>query len=281
MKIGFLHPGEMGISLAASAINSGHEACWSRAGRSAATQARAQQQGLTALDSLHALCDACSVLISVCPPHAALQQAQAVIDCGFKGIYTDVNAISPSRVRQMGAMMRQAGIPFVDGGVIGPPAWQADTTWLYLAGERADEVATGFQSGPLETEILSGEIGRASALKMCFAAKTKGTTALLAAVLGAAEQMGVRQALETQWDRYNPGESEQTHTRLRTVARKAWRFTGEMQEIASTFEAAGLPPDFHHGAGAVYARQARFKDDTNPPLEDILQALLEDGKQSY
>lgn len=280
MKIGFLHPGEMGISLAASALNSGHEACWAAEGRSGATAGRARQHGLTAFDTVAELCGACEILVAVCPPHAAAQQAAEVRSAGFQGIYVDANAISPQSVITIGEEMQRAGISFVDGGIVGMPAWKPNATWFYLSGIGAEQVAGCFREGPLETEVLGTETGKASALKMCFAANTKGTTALLSAILGTAERLGVREALENQWERYHPGMAGRTHERIRTSARKAWRFTGEMEEIADTFEAAGMPPGFHRGARDIFRRQRRFKDANEPPaLEDILEALLnESGK---
>ena len=66
-NIGILHPGEMGISVAASAKNSGHPVFWVSQGRSEATRARAEQFGLRELRSLSELCETCSMIISVCP----------------------------------------------------------------------------------------------------------------------------------------------------------------------------------------------------------------------
>ncbi|MEX0827671.1 MAG: DUF1932 domain-containing protein, partial [Haliea sp.] len=198
--------------------------------------------------------------------------------CGFKGIYADVNAISPQTLIGIATTMQQAEVDFVDGGIIGLPAWQPGATWLYLSGSKAATVAQCFHKGPLETEILGNDIGMASALKMCFAANTKGTTALQTAVLGAAEKLGVRSALETQWERYNPGATEKTHARIRNAARKAWRFTGEMHEIAKTFRQAGMPPDFHLGAADIYARESKFKGAASAPsMEAIVQALQENN----
>ena len=91
-------------------------------------------------------------------------------------------------------------IQFVDGGIIGSPAWTPKETWLYLSGERANEIAACFSKGPLETKLIGNEIGKASALKMCLQ-QTKGTSALLSAVLGTAEALGIREELYQQWDR--------------------------------------------------------------------------------
>ena len=88
--------------------------------------------------------------------------------------------------------------------------------------------------------------------------------------------MGVRQALYQHWSHDDPGFKEQTSQRVRRVTAKAWRFAGEMEEIASTFSAAGIPGDFHSAAADIYRRLAQFKDaPTTPTLEDVLGALLQ------
>jgi hypothetical protein len=132
----------------------------------------------------------------------------------------------------------------------------------------------------LQTEIAGSEIGQASALKMVFAAYTKGTSALLALVLAGAESLGVRRPLETQWARYWPDFTEETQERVRRVTAKAWRFEGEMHEIAATFESIGLPAGFHESAAEIYQRMTGFKDaPQTPELEEVLAALLNRGTE--
>jgi 3-hydroxyisobutyrate dehydrogenase-like beta-hydroxyacid dehydrogenase len=275
--IGILHPGAMGISVAASALQSGHKVCYASEGRSDATLARASEQNLRDLGTLAQLCQTCSIIISVCPPHAAEDVAQDVIEQGFKGLYLDANAISPQKTKRIGEMLTSAGITFVDGGIIGGPAWDPGETWLYLSGPEAEakRIADGFSEGLLETSIIDDEIGKASALKMCYAAYTKGTTALLTSILALSEAQGVRSELMTQWECDWPGLPAQTESRTRRVTAKAWRFAGEMDEIASTFEAAGLHGGFHRAAGEIFRRLAGFKNaEELPELDSVLAALL-------
>ncbi len=277
--VGFLHPGAMGISLAVTSQNSGHTAYWASVDRSPDTCDRAAKHNLVETRTIKELCERCSVIICVCPPHAATEVAEQVLACSFKGVYADVNAISPQRVRGIGQLMSDAGVEFVDGGIIGGPAWKPETTWLYLSGRNADQVAECFAGGPLAVEIIGNEIGKASALKMCYAANTKGTTALLCAIVAAAEEMGVRDELEKQWSRHGSEFARNTLARISRVTAKAWRFSGEMEEIASTLEAAGLPGDFHLAASDIYQRIAKFKGaDQIPPVEDVLDALLNPEK---
>jgi len=182
-----------------------------------------------------------------------------VLESGFKGLYLDANAISPERAKRLGGRMAKAGISFVDGGIIGGPASEPKTTYFYLSGEDAPRIASCLSAGPLETCILGDSIGRASALKMCYAAYTKGTTALLCAVLAAAEVLEIRDELEEQWSRDGSERPAQANERARRATAKAWRFVGEMHEIAMTLSSVGLPGGFHSAAGEIYDRMAHFK----------------------
>lgn len=277
MKTGILHPGEMGISIAATMKNSGHEVNWVTEGRSAATRERAAERKLRPLPDLATLCAEADALVSVCPPAAAEQVAMDALAAGFRGLYLDANAIAPQRACRMAQAMEADGVTFVDGSIVGGPAWQPGKTWMILSGDGTDDAAALFAAGPLETWVLEGEVGRASALKMVFAGWTKGTSALLAAVLGTAEALGVRDELTQQWARSGMDLAESAPHRTRGVTAKAWRFVGEMEEISATFAGAGLPGDFHQGAAEVYRRMANFKDAPElPALEDVLASLKGD-----
>jgi len=273
--LGILHPGQMGISVAASAQNSGYTVYWASEGRSVETVDRAAQYDLVDMQTMRALCEVCSLLISVCPPAAAEDVADQAIAAGYQGTYLDANAISPHKAQKIGQKLTLGGIRFVDGGIIGGPAWEPGRTWLYLSGEHAEGVIDCFSEGPLETSIIGEEIGKASALKMCYAAYTKGTTALLCAILAAAEELGVRKALERQWSRNESDFADQATARVRRATVKAWRFTGEMDEIAATFARAGVPAGFHEAASEIFRRLAHFKEEPEQPsLEEVLEVLV-------
>ncbi len=275
-RIGILHPGEMGISIAASAQNSGCEVYWASEGRRQQTCERAAKFGLRDSRTLASLCAECPIVISVCPPHAAESLANDVLAAGFTGVYVDANAIAPQRTIKIGQTMSAAGVSFVDGGIIGFPAWKPGTTCLYLSGERAAAVAHCFSAGPLDAKIMGTAIGKASALKMCYAANTKGTVALLAAILATAETLGVREELFAQWKHDDPALPEQVQKRIQSNTSKAWRFVGEMEEISRTFSEAGSPGEFHAAAANIYKRLAQFKDSRTPPtLDEILAALTQ------
>ncbi len=272
-RIGILHPGQMGTVVAVSAHNSGNEVFWTSEHRSAATRKRATEAGLRDSGTLAELCELCPVIVSVCPPEFAEQIAEQVAELSYQGTYVDANAISPDRTRRIARRLEGCGARFVDGGIIGPPAMTRNRTWLYLAGEHAAGVAPYFSSGPIEVEALAGGVGQASALKMCFAAYSKGSIALAGAVLAAAAGLDVFDDLKRQWARSGPSLPE-LEREISRAAPKAWRFTGEMHEIASTFQSAGLPPEFHQAAAEIFRRLEHFKGSQEPSLTDVLATLL-------
>jgi 3-hydroxyisobutyrate dehydrogenase-like beta-hydroxyacid dehydrogenase len=263
----------MGASVGAAARSNQHTVLWASAGRSAGTGARARRANLQDAGTVPKLVNASELVLSVCPPHAAEEVAREVAQLGFSGIYVECNAISPDRTRAIQRIVEDAGAHYVDGGIIGGPAWTREAkTRLYLSGPRAEDVAACFAGSPLETPVISDRIGAASALKMGYAAFTKGTTALLTGILGLVEKEGVRADLARQW---GDAFTEQTVRRVCANTAKAWRFVGEMHEIAATFRGAGLPGGFHQAAAEVYARLEAFKDRAEPPaIEAVLETLL-------
>jgi 3-hydroxyisobutyrate dehydrogenase-like beta-hydroxyacid dehydrogenase len=253
VTLGVLHPGDMGAAIAAAAADA--TVLWAPEGRSEATAARA---GAAKLDGVpfDELVERSAVVLSICPPHAALDVAGAVAGRGFAGIYVDANAISPDTAIAVGSLVEEAGASYVDGGVIGPPPLAPGTTRLCLSGRDAGRVATLFDGSVLESWVLGDGRATASALKMCYAAWTKGSAALLLAVVETARAYGIDDELATEWARSQPELEADAEGAARAAGRKAWRWVGEMEEIAATFAAAGLPDGFHAAAAQMYERIA-------------------------
>ena len=272
--LGLIHPGAMGASIGAAAVAAGTPVSWASSGRSAASAQRAAAAGLDDAGSLAALVARCDVVVSVCPPAAAPDVAGEVAALGFGGVYVDANAVAPTTVRGIGTAVERAGARFVDGGIVGPPARQPGSTRLYLAGTEADAVAALFEGSPLGTVVIGDEIGRASALKMAYAARGKGASALLLAVVAFARAEGVERELLAEWAISLPEMRERSERTAQGTAPKAWRFSGEMLEIADSFEAAGLPGGFHRAAATLYARLSDFKDVEGADPEAVVDALL-------
>jgi 3-hydroxyisobutyrate dehydrogenase-like beta-hydroxyacid dehydrogenase len=269
-SVGVIHPGAMGVTVALAARSTGSGVLCTSEGRSGETLDRANAAGLVVMSTLAEVVNESDVLISVCPPSAALALAQAVSDLGFSGTYLDANAVAPTTMRAVSELFGD----FVDGGIVGPPATRPATTRLFLSGENAAKVGSIFQESNLEPVVLDAGAGAASALKMCYAAWTKGTSAMLLAIRALATFEGVDEALLVEWARSQPGLVGRAEAMAPAVSAKAWRFSGEMAEIASTFSAAGLPADFHVGAADIYDRLASLKL-TGDQLSGVIELLLE------
>src|SRR4029077_20266443 len=86
---------------------------WASAGRSAATAERARDADLEDAGDVTELCRRSEILLSICPPHAAVDVARAAT--GFTGIYVDANAIAPGTTRAIAELQPR----LVDGGLLG------------------------------------------------------------------------------------------------------------------------------------------------------------------
>lgn len=272
--IGILHPGDMGSVVGACAVAAGARVLWASEGRSAGSRERAAAAGLEDARTVAAVVAASDVVVSVCPPHAAIEVARDVAGRRFAGLFVDANAVAPGTAREIGAIVEAGGATFVDGGLIGPPPRNAGSTRLYLSGREAKRAAALFESSALEAIAIGDGPGAASALKMTYAAYTKGSSALLIAIRALAASEGVDDALLAEWRRSQPDLPKRSEAAARDNARKAWRFVGEMEEIAAAFAAAGLPGGFHEAAAEIYARLADYKDAATPPsMADLVAPL--------
>jgi len=265
----------MGTALAELLRGRGHTVLWASAGRSPASARRAASAGLQDAGSIGELASRSDIAISVCPPHAALEVADAV--AGFRGLFVDANAVSPATARTVGQRVESGGARFVDGSIIGLPPRSAGTTRLYVSGQEASKIAALFEGTALETIVLDGPAGAASGLKMAYAGWTKGSLALLLAVRAAARAEGVEEALLEEWALSIPGLIERSRRAAGPAAVKGWRWIGEMEEIASTLQSAGLPAGFHEAAAEVFRRASEVTPEgvsEDELLELVLAALL-------
>jgi 3-hydroxyisobutyrate dehydrogenase-like beta-hydroxyacid dehydrogenase len=270
MQVGILHPGAMGAVLAG-------EACipvmWASEGRSPETIERADRHSLRDQGSVADLVATSEILIAVCPPHAAIEVAIQVERLGFDGIYVDANAVAPATVREIATRFER----FVDGGIIGPPPTEAGLARLYLTGRDAATVAALWEGSNLDARVLDGDVGSASAFKVAYAGWTKGSTALLLAIRAYAEANGLDEEIVAEWEISIPGLADRAEDTAGRIGRKAWRFEGEMAEIAAAMGSVGLPEGFHDAAREVYHRLSDLKGVERASIDDVNRRLLGEG----
>ncbi len=254
--IAVIGTGDMGSAVGRVLAAHGYRVITDLTGRSDHSAQLAADAGIVNAGSLAAVVTEAELLLSIMPPAAAMAFADAVADTLSKNstslLYVDCNAISPDKTQRIGRLISADGGRYLDAGIIGAaPGASELPPRFYVSGADA-ELFRELDGKGMEVKVMGDEIGRASAIKMTFAALTKGTNALRTAVLLAGERMGVGRELREEFHYRLPREYEQMSLRVPYLAADAGRWSGEMLEIEETFRSAGVSGDFHKAAAWVF-----------------------------
>jgi 3-hydroxyisobutyrate dehydrogenase-like beta-hydroxyacid dehydrogenase len=280
-----MSPGDMGHSVGALLRRNGLRAIACLEGRSARTHGLATRAGIEAVPTYEDLVREADLLLSILvpaqAPHAAGRVAQALAETGATLTYADCNAIAPQTAVAIGAQIVEAGGTFVDASIIGGPPRGQSRPHVYVSGPDTGAMEALADYG-MHVIAIGGEIGLASAIKMCYAAWTKGSTALFTELLVAARAMGVFEALEREFQSSQSAMIVRMQ-RLPAMPIKSRRFVGEMLEIAKAFGDVGMTPNMLKGAADVYqfvgetALADRTPEDTSPmpTLRETLSVLVD------
>lgn len=273
--VAILSPGDMGHVVGQVLASHGLRVIAALGDRSARTRQLAQQAGIQDVGTLANLVAEADILLSILVPDQAVAAAQAVAEALQAQpralCYVDCNAIAPQTTQTVGQILTEARARFVDASIIGPPPRKPGSTRFYASGPEAATFAQLSTFG-LEIHDLGSEIGQASAFKMCYAALTKGLTALGTELLVAAEAFGISDALAHEFEHSQALIYKQLQQGLPGMPAKAHRWIGEMEEIAQTFAALGLTPQILAGAADLY----RFVNTTS-----LARLTPEDPKPSF
>jgi 3-hydroxyisobutyrate dehydrogenase-like beta-hydroxyacid dehydrogenase len=252
--VGIMSPGDMGHAIGAVLHQHGMRVITNLQGRSTRTVALAKAAGISDVSDDETLVREADMLLSILPPNRAYgfaeQIAVALRKTGTTLLFVDCNAIAPRTAQALDQLVTEAGASFVDVGIIGnPPQPGGQGPRLYASGARASDVAH-LRAYGLDVRVLGPHSGQASGLKMCYASLTKGLTALATEALVAGRVLGLQEALAAELqalplfsmiERLIPG-----------MPPKAYRWVGEMEEIARTFSDLRLPPQMPEGAASLY-----------------------------
>jgi 3-hydroxyisobutyrate dehydrogenase-like beta-hydroxyacid dehydrogenase len=241
--IGLISPGDMGQAVGALLVEGGVRVVTCVAGRSDRTRALARSAGFTEVPTLDALVRESELVLSIVPPAQAVavgrDVASALRATGARVVFVDCNAIAPRTALEVAAVIAPSGSAFVDAGIVGGPPRDAPSPRFYASG------------------LLGDEVGEASAVKMCYAALTKGTTAIATELLVAARKLGVYDTLVAELRDSQPAQAKRMGDAVPAMPGKAHRWIAEMEEIARTFEDVGLTPLIFQGAAEMYRLTAR------------------------
>jgi ureidoglycolate hydrolase/3-hydroxyisobutyrate dehydrogenase-like beta-hydroxyacid dehydrogenase len=280
--VAILSPGDMGHSVGRDLSGRGLRIITCLEGRSERTRKLAAAAGIEDAGSLVEMVSQADLILSIMPPSSALETARslasAITAAGSMPIVADCNAVSPDTVRKIASVMEDCGAPFIDAGIVGPPPGKSDQpTRFYVCGPQADAFAV-IDGGGISVRQMGPEIGRASAIKMCYAAVTKGSWTLYTAALVTAEVMGMTDLYLKELESSRPSVAAEMRRMVPRLPVDAGRWIGEMAEIASTLGSAGLPRGFHEGAGELFqllnktpiANETRETIDPTRTLEQAL-----------
>lgn len=263
--VGLLSPGDMGHVVGEVLIQNGLSVLASLDDRSDRTRKLAEKAGIKDLGTYTSLVENVDMVISILVPaeaaHAAERVVEALTETDRKIVYADCNAIAPSTARKIGEVVENAGSTFVDAGIIGGPPRNPGNTRFYCSGPKTSLFEELGEYG-LDVRVVGDVIGQASGLKMCYAAQTKGYTALATELLIAAQAMGLYEGLIDELLLSQEVRYRSLERGIPGMPTKARRWVGEMEEIAKTFEDLGLTPKIYQGAADMF----RLVGDT--PLAD-------------
>ena len=256
--VGIMSPGDMGSGVGGALKKNGLTVLTALDGRSEESSKRASDQSIEDVGSLDELVKASDLILSILVPSEALsfarEVAESMVRINKKIAVADCNAVSPATGKQIGEIITAAGGQFIDAGITGGSPRSGAVPRIYASGEHASILGELDGKG-IKVPVLNGPVGHASGLKMCYAAITKGTAALYASTLMTVKSLGLFE------DLIHELEGSQASTLaamdgVNSISAKAFRWIGEMEEIAATFEDAGSTPMIHMGAAETFQRIA-------------------------
>ena len=278
-SVAILSPGDMGHAIGQLLREKELKVFTCLAGRSDRTRELSEKAGIIDVPNLNVLVEQSDVVMSItvseAVPGLCHEIADAVKATGTDLLFAECNAIAPSLSAEMQKVLNEGGARYVDASIIGGPPRNGNSPRLYVSGDNATEFEQLKDFG-LDVRNLGAQLGRASGIKMCYAAMTKGTTALHTELLIAAEKMGLREELMAEF----AGGQQAVITRMEgwipTMPAKSRRWVSEMEEIEATFRELGLTPDIFKGVADMYRMiGATPLGDENPETRNTTRDLAE------
>ena len=281
--IAILMPGDMGHGVGQALIERGHRAISALAGRSDHTKGLAARAGIEDAGTIEATVKEADLILSILPPDRAVAQAEAVAEAmratGATPAYVDCNAISPMTMAKVAAALDGTGTTVIDCGIIGLNPIKTPPTRFYVSGPDCSAIEA-LNSDAIKVEKIADQIGKASAMKMVYAAGTKGVWTLQTALLLTAAKQGVLEPLLEELAYSQQGPLASMRGKIPFLPADSARWVPEMQEIAAAFADPGVTSGFHDGAAEIFRVLARtpFAEETRETLDTsrtLEQALAE------
>ena len=274
--IAIIAQGTMGAGVGRRLSESGAEVRTLLTGRSPASAERARAAGMTAAADERALLAGADLFLSILRPDQAnalaRQMAPTLTALAEKPVYVDCNALSPQTVQKVAAIIAPTGADFVDAGIIGGPPRPGYSPGIYASGPAVAKTAI-LRDWGIDWRVIDGPIGAASGLKMSYAGITKGTTAIAAAMLLGAARFGCAEALIAELSQSQPQMLARMRSNIPGMYDKAYRWVGEMEEIADFLEANPPSRDMYAAIALLYDFLADAQAEAQPGPDNAIRTL--------
>ena len=253
--VAILSPGDMGHAVGQLLREHELKVVTCLTGRSQRTKDLAELAGIADVPDLNDMVAQSQIILSISVsemvPSICQQVADAIKATNANVLFSECNAISPQLSRQMEPIITEAGGRYIDASIVGGPPLNGSSPRFYASGDNTAEFE-GLANFGLDVRTVGTEVGQASGIKMCYAAMTKGSSALYSELLMAAEMMGLSDFVKSEFQSSQPAVLQRMERGLPGVPAKARRWVSEMEEIKDTFEHLGLTPHLFQGVADLY-----------------------------
>ena len=252
--VAILSPGDMGSNVGRALRENGLEVITCLTERSARTRELSEIAGIVDVPDFAEMVDRADIVLSVLVPERAVdvarQVAAVIVDSGKPLPFADCNPVAPAVAIEMSEIIDAAGGKYIDGGIIGSPPGRGEPPRFYASGPH--EAIMGQLDGRgISVPMMGGEVGRASAIKMCYASLSKGAAALNASALISAMNLGIYDEFIAEMESSQQGVLNNMQG-VKSLGAKAFRWIDEMEQISATFGSAGATPYMHKGAADIF-----------------------------
>lgn len=251
LKLGFIGFGEAGYHLAKGLRGAGltgisaYDIHTNTAGRGETIQWRAREMEVRLCESNAELAARCNVLLStVTANQAATAAEQTAPHLTDKHIYADLNSVSPNLKRSIAQRIEACGARFVEIAIMSPVPPHLHRVPMFLGGAHAQALVDQLAPYGMNLEIISEEIGAASATKMCRSIIVKGLEALLLECVLGAVPYGADERVFSTLEEPLPGMNwkKLAGYMVGRVIEHGERRARELEEVAATLRAIGVEP---------------------------------------
>ena len=275
----------MGSNVGRALRENGLEVITCLTDRSQRTRELAESAGIVDVPDFAQMIDRADIVLSVLVPERAVdvaRQVAAVIEQSGKPLpFADCNPVAPAVAIEMAKIIDGAGGKYIDGGIIGSPPGRGAPPRFYASGPHESTLGQLDGRG-ISVPLMGGEVGRASAIKMCYASLSKGAAALNASALISAMNLGIYDEFINEMESSQQGVLKNMQG-VKGLGAKAFRWIDEMEQISATFGAAGATPHMHKGAADIFrlvtsspiGHERPETIDTSRTLRETVELLVE------